>query len=73
MTGEATLKDVTVPDIGDFDDVPVIEVLVSTTGMAAGDFTSVLTIRRQSGEERLLGIGAMVTAKYVKLVLHQPS
>ena len=51
----------------------VIEVLVSTTGMAAGDFTSVLTIRRQSGEERLQGLGAMVTAKYMKLGLHQPS
>src|SRR4051812_16789953 len=29
MTGESTLKEVAVPDIGDFDDVPVIEVLVS--------------------------------------------
>jgi pyruvate dehydrogenase E2 component (dihydrolipoamide acetyltransferase) len=29
MTGESTLKEVAVPDIGDFSDVPVIEVLVS--------------------------------------------
>src|SRR5688500_1230210 len=29
MTGESTLKEVAVPDIGDFEDVPVIEVLVS--------------------------------------------
>jgi pyruvate dehydrogenase E2 component (dihydrolipoamide acetyltransferase) len=29
MAGESTLKEVTVPDIGDFEDVPVIEVLVS--------------------------------------------
>src|SRR5215208_5201869 len=30
MTGESTLKEVAVPDIGDFDEVPVIEVLVSS-------------------------------------------
>lgn len=29
MTGESRLKEVTVPDIGDFSDVPVIEVLVA--------------------------------------------
>src|SRR5215208_4872981 len=30
MTGESTLKEVAVPDIGDFDEVPVIEVLVAS-------------------------------------------
>ncbi len=37
MTGESTLKEVTVPDIGDFDDVPVIEVLVSPGDTVAAE------------------------------------
>src|SRR5215211_1879931 len=37
MTGESTLKEVAVPDIGDFSDVPVIEVLVSPGDTVAAE------------------------------------
>jgi len=37
MTGESTLKEVTVPDIGDFADVPVIEVLVKPGDTVAAE------------------------------------
>src|SRR3982751_4098013 len=37
MTGESTVKEVTVPDIGDFSDVPVIEVLVAPGDTVAQD------------------------------------
>src|SRR5918997_1855977 len=37
MAGESTLKEVTVPDIGDFEDVPVIEVLVSPGDTVAAE------------------------------------
>jgi pyruvate dehydrogenase E2 component (dihydrolipoamide acetyltransferase) len=37
MTGESTLKEVAVPDIGDFADVPVIEVLVSPGDAVAAE------------------------------------
>jgi hypothetical protein len=51
----------------------VIEVLVSERGMAEGDFRSVVTIRRQTGEELWSNLGQMLRARYVKLVLHQPN
>src|SRR5215211_842901 len=37
MTGESTLKEVAVPDIGDFDDVPIIELLVSPGDTVAAE------------------------------------
>ncbi len=50
-----------------------IEILTSTTGLDAEDFTSVLTIQRTDGAMHSYMLPAAVTARYVKLVITEPN
>ena len=49
-----------------------IEILVSTTGLADGDFTSVKMLHRRNGDAKWDMLGGMISARYIKLVLHAP-
>ncbi len=51
----------------------IIDVLVSSTGTAPEDFNLVTTIERSTGDMQAYMLDAAVTAKYVKLVIHQPN
>ncbi len=50
-----------------------IEVLVSTTGTNPADFRSVAVIKRNTGEEKWYKLADYATAKYIKLVLLEPT
>jgi len=50
-----------------------IEIFASTTGTNAGDFQSIAMILRQTGEEKWTKLSSYATAKYIKVILHQPT
>ncbi len=49
-----------------------LEVLVSTSGFAAGDFVSIARIKPRDGSMRAYSLGKSVTASFVKLIIHGP-
>ncbi len=49
-----------------------IEILISTTGTADGDFTSIKTLYRTNGKLKCDLLKEMVSARYVKVMLHEP-